>query len=449
MPDPLGIYGETVGQLADVEAETSSILAAEATAPESLALDMKRRRKYARARAMAQLLQHKDLAGCHAWMQSRSVPVTVNVKPAIRRSGFFTNLQSCGLVHLCAHCQPKIAARRAAEVQQAIEAFTAEGGAVFMVTLTLSHGLTDPLAQTLAALKDAGRRFAQHRSFKGMSELFGLAGRIVATELTHGANGWHPHQHQLWFLRPSFALRDDPSQYLRDELAPAWRASLVKAGFTASDEHGVRVNGAQHAAQYVAKMAKGDGWTLADELTRSASKVGRNGSRSVWEIVDELRDRTAPVEARAKAATLLREYERCIKGTKALSWSPGMKKRFQVDEVTDAELAEEAQEPDTVPVAYIPPESWPKVLHHRVQADVLTIAEDHGAESVAEFVQSLPELSPDERQACRPPRRPPGPVPRQNEPETTHEATPTGVALLRPQGAPERAAGVFAPPEQP
>lgn len=384
MAEPLGTYGGFVGQTA-IDPETGEILA---PSPEALTPEKKRSRKYGRARAMAALLQSRDLAGCHAWMQSKASPVAVHTKPGTTRSGFFTGLQSCGLVHLCAHCQPKIAARRAGEVQAAVDAWTAEGGGVLLVTLTLSHGRTDPLAATLGALKDAGRRLAQHRTFKAIAPAVGLLGRIVATEYTHGANGWHPHQHQLWFVRAGV-----DREALKAALDPAWSASLQRSGFTASEAHGVRVDGGERAAQYVAKMSTGDAWTLADELTRSGSKVGRNGSRSVWEILDTWADKGAEKADKAQAAALLHEYAAATRGTKALKWSPGLKKRFSLAEVADEVLAEEAEDETTRLVTLVEADDWRHVLRHRAQAGVLTVAEDHGARGVAELVQGLREAS--------------------------------------------------------
>lgn len=384
MSEPLGTYGQTVGR-STIDPETGEILP---TSPEALTPETKRSRKYSRARSMAKLLQHKDLAGCHAWSQSKTSPVAVNVKRAVQRSGFFTGLQSCGLVHVCAHCQPKVAARRAHEVQAAIDAWTLQGGAVLLVTFTLSHGRADPLADTLGALKSAGRRVAQHRAFKSLALAVGLVGRIVATEYTHGANGWHPHQHQLWFVRSGLDLAA-----VKGALDPVWQASLVKSGFTASDAHGVRVDGGERAAQYVAKMSTGDTWGLADELVRSSSKVGRNGSRSVWQILDTWADRLAPEADRGQAARLLREYAEVTKGTKALTWSPGLKKRFDLAEVSDEVLAEEAQDETTKLVTLLQVDDWRHVLRHRAQADVLTVAEDRGAVGVAELVQRLHDVT--------------------------------------------------------
>jgi hypothetical protein len=376
----LGTYGETVRQT-QIDPETGELLA---LLQGALSPAQRRARKYDRARQMARVLQHKDLAGCHAWVRSKADPVGIHAKKGVQRSGFFTNLQTCGMVHLCAHCQAKIAARRAGEIQQAVDAWKAEGGDVIMVTLTLSHGRPDPLVETLGALKDAGRRLARHRAYSEATQAAGLVGRIVATEFTHGANGWHPHQHQLWFVRPGV----DHAQ-LKAQLDDAWRASLQRSGFTASEARGVKVNGASKAARYVSKMGAGEGWTLADELARSASKVGRNGSRSVWELVDVSADKAATAKERGAARRLLREFSQAVTGTKALTWSPGLKKRFLVTEADDKTLADEAQEDDTHELASVPTEFWPAVVKGKAQAQVLTAAEDGGQPAVVALVQAL------------------------------------------------------------
>jgi hypothetical protein len=361
----LGRHGGSVGRSADGKASE------------------RRRVRFRRSRLMAALLEHKDLTGCHRWARSSSELVAVARKPG--GAAYLGGVQRCGLVHLCSHCQGLIASRRAVEIQQAIDGWSAEGGDVLMVTLTLSHGPAHPLADTLGALKAAGRRLAQHRAFKAATAAAGFIGRVVATELTHGeANGWHPHQHQLWFVR-----RGVDQAALQAVLADAWRASIEAEGFGASVAHGVKVNGARRAAGYVAKMAAGDGWGMADEIARAASKTGRQGSRSVWQLVDVLGDAAAPAEARQRDARLLREYADATHGTRALSWSPGLKRRFEVAERTDAELSDAEEQQDAELLALIEPADWCMVAREQVQPEVLEAAERGGQLAVTALLQRL------------------------------------------------------------
>ena len=67
----------------------------------------------------------------------------------------------------------------------------------------------------------------------------------------------------------------------------------------------------------------------------------------------------------AQAAALLHEYAAATRGTKALKWSPGLKKRFSLDEVADEVLAEEAQDETTKLVTLVEADDWRHVLRHR------------------------------------------------------------------------------------
>lgn len=403
---PLGIYGEFVRQPLSVDPDTGEI------SPSSFPLtpEVKRARRYQRSRSIARLLGDDGLSACHHARTSKLSGVLVNAQRGAARSGFFTGLQSCGKVWLCPHCQPRVATRRGREVQQAVDSWSAQGGSVLLVTFTLSHGLPDRLAHTLAVLKDAGARLARHRAWSSSTAAVGLVGRVISTEVTHGANGWHPHTHQLWFVRPG---DDFDLARLQADLAPAWRASLRRAGFTASDDHGVRVDGGQCAARYVAKMGDAEvassPWTLVHELTLTGAKVGRSGSRSIWQILDDYRDRSISREERRRCAALLVEYAAATRGVKALKWTPGLKDRFGVGDRTDEDLAREEFGADSYVITEIGPDDWPAVTSHQAQAHVLTVAEDDGADGVDRVVAGLRRALERRRQA---PKRPDLELPR-------------------------------------
>lgn len=72
-----------------------------------------------------------------------------------------------------------------------------------------------------------------------------------------------------------------------------------------------------------------------------------------------------------------------------MKWSPGLKKRFSLDEVADEVPAEEAQDETTKLVTLVEVDDWRHVLWHRAQADVLTAAEDAGSAGVDRLVSGL------------------------------------------------------------
>lgn len=43
----------------------------------------------------------------------------------------------------------------------------------------------------------------------GLKEELATAGLIRALELTHGANGWHSHTHELWFFDANSSVESE------------------------------------------------------------------------------------------------------------------------------------------------------------------------------------------------------------------------------------------------
>jgi len=215
-----------------------------------------------------------------------------------------------------------------------------------------------------------------------------VVGRIVATEVTHGeANGWHPHFHELWFFdRVSVDLVK-----LEDELFAMWRKACLKFGLGApSRKHGVVVQDGSRAAQYVAKMSNKE-WSLADEIAKASSKSGRKGSRSAWQLLDCMIDPEATPQHQKRAETLFREYAEATKGRRQLVWSPGLKKRYAIVELDDAELCAQAEE-ESVLIAQISLDAWRAIRLQRMQVHILN-AVQFGAEAVNALVAYCVRIS--------------------------------------------------------
>jgi hypothetical protein len=185
-----------------------------------------------------------------------------------------------------------------------------------------------PLLGSLDALKTAYGHFRRRRDYKSLP----LVGAVVATEVTYGGNGWHPHLHVLMVLASS----GEAAIGTVGALAAGWLTSLAAVGLS-GNEAAFQVQGASAAGQYVAKFG------AAEEIALHGQKQGRKGGRSPWQLLDDARD------GDAQAARLWQEYAVAFKGRRQLVWSRGLKARFGVGETDDeAAAAEPVPEPETV-----------------------------------------------------------------------------------------------------
>lgn len=69
-----------------------------------------------------------------------------------RCKAHWANVQRCGSIWTCPVCAKQITEKRREELKQGIETFKAGGGYVFMMTLTFSHSLHQPLKSLLLGL---------------------------------------------------------------------------------------------------------------------------------------------------------------------------------------------------------------------------------------------------------------------------------------------------------
>jgi hypothetical protein len=178
-------------------------------------------------------------------------------------------------------------------------------------------------------MKGALSRLRQSHGWRSL----GFVGSVVATEVTHGKAGFHPHLHLLLILPcpPADALA--AVEGLRSE----WSRSLGKVGRDCNAA-GFQVQAASAAGDYVAKFG------AAEELALGKVKLGRGGSRSPWQL---LSDASAGDK---RACALWVEFALAFKGRRQLQWSNGLKLLCGVGEVSDDQAAdaEPAAEPVTL-----------------------------------------------------------------------------------------------------
>lgn len=273
----------------------------------------------------------------HCRYVSRAEQVTLDRQGETAR---FDGLKSCNSVWCCAICSARISAGRRDELNALLAAARAEGLAAVMLTLTASHKRGMILSAWLAAFKDAKRTLRQRREWRALKGAF--VGSVTATEVTHSeANGFHPHLHEILLFNGSEAEALAAVEGLR----AAWLASLTGQGLS-GNEHAFQVQPATAAGEYVAKFG------AAEELTLDQAKRGRKGSRTPWQILDDAGDAENPKAKRDGA--IWTEFAAAFIGRRQLVWSPGLKARFGIDEIEDAEIPEgETAEPVEVLRAWL------------------------------------------------------------------------------------------------
>ncbi len=308
-----------------------------------------RRVQWAGLRALWSVTSIKRQAYCRRFLAG---DFAVIEKRAERAS--YSGLQTCGLPWTCPCCGPKIAVERAADIALAVTAHVADGGAVALATFTLRHTRAEALQDLLGGLSRAWSNVTDGRRSRALWRAH-VGGYIRRLEVTHGANGWHPHLHVLLFIGGD--VTDEHLAELGDRAFDGWSASLVRAGLgEPTRERGVDVKrldlAAAHeeVAKYVAKSA-------AYEVASARTKVARGTSRTPMALLSDL-----AADGLASDFALWREYEAATRGRRMIQWSLGLRRRLLADvpELTDEEAAEATDRAGRF-IAAIDNETWERV----------------------------------------------------------------------------------------
>lgn len=260
-------------------------------------------------------------------------------------SARLSGVTTCKKPWSCPVCCIRIAQRRAAELREAVERWTKAGGLVYLVTYTFPHESDHALAPMLDLFYDARQRFANCRAFKNIRDAHQSPGVVRSTEVTVGrANGWHPHLHELLFVRGK--LTDDERLQLRSN----WVRLLLKVGLgdpsklTDMMEHALDIRGGQKAADYLAKFGREETWGLSSELTIRHAKVGKADGDTMKPFA--LLGLSADGDEWARARFV--EYVDAFAKRRLITWTQTLRKELGMgEEVPDAELPEEELVPET------------------------------------------------------------------------------------------------------
>lgn len=334
--------------------------------------------RFAFQSAVRRILPKSRTAKCLRARQAHKIEIDV-YRHLEHASTCFGGLQTCGSVWACPVCAAKISERRSVELQRVIAAHQSTGGAVLFLTLTVPHSRRDDLPELLQAQSLAMSRFNGSRAAQALWADMGSIGSVRAWEVTHGRlsdknNGWHPHFHILIFCRSGLNLGA-----FEDRIYTAWVNSCRLAGLPIpSRRHGVRLEDGSRAADYAAKGL----WGLEREMTKGHIKRAKQGE-SPFQLL-----RAFAFDDDRQAAALFREFATAFHGRRQLYWSPGLKKRFALDELTDSEISAVIEDSAEL-LGSIELDQWRVILRLDLRGEILELAR-HGWDPVRRLLESIP-----------------------------------------------------------
>jgi hypothetical protein len=280
---------------------------------------------------------------------------------------YFSGLMVCGLVWICPVCAARITEERRQELTSALS----NGKfSPMLATYTLRHKMNDPLSSMLNRMLEAYRKMKSGKAWQWLKEEYGWKGSIKSLEVTHGNNGWHPHQHELILLDQS--LSKSARNGLKIDLKAKWGASLARCGLDASWEHGVDLRTASSdIEEYVAKFGYEPivtGWTIEHELTKQPSKKSKKDGKTPLQLLSDYG------EADLRAGRLWKEYAKAFHGKKQLVWSKGLRDELGMgDELDDKAIAESVPSEAFV-LARLTPVEWKAIRKADLRGELLDAA---------------------------------------------------------------------------
>lgn len=356
-----------------------------------------RQRRFAAQRAMAGILRSEarafdpDAYPSDRWRVIGCLWCRVGDAMVMRSKqhgrAHYKGLSTCGSVWLCPICAAKVEERRRDDVSKVFAWSDAQGYDSTMLTNTFPHGMGDALEQLFVGQAKALKLFRDHRVYRRAMKEIGQVGIVRGLELTYGANGWHPHTHEVKFHRER--LSEDDAKLLRHKLVEPWRQSCISAGLIAGDSdelafyrHAIDLRPNFTCGDYLQKTDSSKTWTPAHEVAKGSSKAGRRSGLHPFALV---------LDGRPCLSDLIVEYAKATKGKRKLFFSPGLKAKAGVVDLTDEEIA--AIEDDASMVVANVTAAWKFIqrtdAQHGTRARVLEVAEAGGKDGIAELLWNM------------------------------------------------------------
>lgn len=307
-----------------------------------------RRAKWRARRYAGRILPHQAVARCGRYAKADEAGNYVEVRLG-KHGADYRGLVTCGSVWHCPICAAKISAKRREEIGAILDGHAAEGGAVWMMTLTLPHHAFSKIADMRPAMSEAFRWMQQGREWKDAKAEIAFTGSVRALEVTHGGNGWHPHLHVLVLCNAPDKAVEAFGRMAFDR----WTRALEKFGLGTPSPAAFDFSKARNVEDAGHYIAKG---SVEHEMTSGHTKRAKGGNRSPWQILLDAEENGSD-----RDVALFQEYAAAFKGAKQLTWSKGLRDRYGVEETPD-EIAAAQDANEAVTVLRISNQGWNDVI---------------------------------------------------------------------------------------
>ena len=286
------------------------------------------------------------------------------------KKAFYAGVQVCANQWLCPVCMRKLSERKKGEVEEGLLRAKAKGWRAVLITLNFRHTKDDKLAVLLSQLvgKDsASDKFGKNKAGRLLKQQLGYQGHIRALEITHGENGWHPHLHTLMFIEDHSISVEE----IQERASAIWSKACSKVGAFAHLVHGCNVQEGNDAGSYISKMGLDKGITsLASEVAKGSSKLGRRSGRSYLQILD------GAISGSAQDTALWVEFAMATEGRDALRWSNKLREKLAMgQELTDEEIAAETEDESALIFSLITGAGWKRIYGEGFEAHLLNLIE--------------------------------------------------------------------------
>lgn len=336
----------------------------------------------------------------HRVTKDENIQIKHNGQSDADGRAYYGNIAYCSAVHTCIICNNRIMSKRSKEIAQAYDYFTKSlHGFVPMLTLTIPHYKGGSLELQLQLINKAYKRLMDDRVMRDLWDLLGKVGAIKGVEYTYGKNGHHNHIHSLIFLEKSHhdiklpitrwttpkrkgmlrllnpkQEKDHINKGLKNKITYQTVEDFIKFYWVKlcrdvglgmpSLENGAVFSEGDNVKSYIAKHKS------AQEITNSRDKKAKHGNRNQWELLLDYQN------GDAQSGVIFKEYADAFSGGKLLRWSNGLKKLLLVEEVEDEAVLTEDENTENQVVAEITPDVWQLIKRYRVQARLLSAAEN-------------------------------------------------------------------------